>query len=131
MALCTIDTKTKTVEFSGAKNPMIYIKNGVVERIKGDKMPIGFSHYNESTFTRHQIPIDTPTCFYMFSDGYPDQFGGPEGRKFMVKQFQNLLVEIHDKPMETQKNILENTIDDWMRNEEQIDDILVIGFKLK
>lgn len=130
MALCTIDLQTKEVEFAGAKNPLIVIRNGKAERIKGDKKPIGFSHYPGTTFQKHQIDIGTPTCLYMFSDGYIDQFGGEKGRKFMIKRFQSLLEEIHTKPMEEQHEILNTTMNEWMKSEDQIDDILIVGLKI-
>ena len=131
MALCTIDLKTKIVEFAGAKNPLVYIQNGVAERIKGDRLPIGISYGKETSFKKHQIKLKGPSCFYMFSDGYGDQFGGPDNSKFMIKQLQNLLVDIHKKPMKTQREILDTTICEWMKDEDQIDDILVVGFKLE
>lgn len=130
MALCTIDLKTKTLEFAGAKNPLVYIHEGVAERIKGDRLPIGISYGKETSFQKHTFKPEGPACFYMFSDGYVDQFGGPENNKFMIKRLQDLLVEIHTKPMETQKEILNTTITEWMKDEEQIDDILLVGFKL-
>jgi serine phosphatase RsbU (regulator of sigma subunit) len=130
MALCTIDLKTKSLEFAGAKNPLVYVQNGEAIRIKGDRLPIGISYGKESSFKKYKITTKEPTCFYMFSDGYADQFGGPDGSKFMIKQLQNLLAEIHKKPMETQKEILDTTICEWMKDEEQIDDILIVGFKM-
>lgn len=130
MAICTIDLKTKSLEFAGAKNPLVYIKNGIAERIKGSRLPIGISYDKESSFEKHLIEAGEPTCFYMFSDGYADQFGGPKASKFMIKKLQSLLVEIHKKPMETQKEILDKSICEWMKDEDQIDDILVIGFKM-
>lgn len=130
MALCSIDMKTKSIEFAGAKNPLVYIQNGEVHKIKGSRQPIGGSIEKGSGFEKHELKIDTPTSFYMFSDGYQDQFGGPKGKKFMVKKLQNLLVEIHNEPMTKQKEILDNTITEWMNGTEQIDDILVLGFKI-
>ena len=130
MALCTIDLKNKMVEFSGAKNPLVLVKNGEVQRIKGDKAPIGLSYGENTAFTNHQIPLDSTSQFYMFSDGYADQFGGPDNKKFMIKRFQQLLFDNHDKPMAEQQHILSDKMDEWMGNGEQIDDILVVGFKL-
>jgi serine phosphatase RsbU (regulator of sigma subunit) len=130
MALCTIDLKTKTIDFAGAKNPLVKVQNGESERIKGDRLPIGISYGNENAFTKHTIQLKEPACFYMFSDGYADQFGGPNGGKFMLKQLQKLFTEIHKKPMEKQKEILDSTITEWMGSEEQIDDILIVGFKI-
>ena len=130
MALCTIDIKTKEVEFTGAKNPLIYIQNGELVKIKGDKKPIGRSGYTEEPFIKHLIEPKGSTCFYMFSDGYADQFGGPDGKKFMTKRLSNLLLKIHDRPMPEQKEIIDQTIKDWMIDQKQIDDILVVGFRL-
>jgi len=130
MALCTIDLTTMHVEFAGAKNALILIQNGEVERIKGDNKPIGFNHYPGRSFQNHQIEIDTPTCLYMFTDGYIDQFGGEKGRKFMIRRFQNLLKKIHTKPMSEQRDILDATMKKWIGDEDQIDDILIIGFKI-
>ena len=130
MALCTIDLQTKEVEFAGAKNPLIVIRNGEAERIKGDKKPIGLSCYPGTAYQKHLLEIDVPTCLYMFSDGYIDQFGGENGRKFMIKRFQALLKEIHHQPMNEQVTILDATMKEWMKSEEQIDDILIVGFKI-
>jgi predicted ATPase/GAF domain-containing protein/tRNA A-37 threonylcarbamoyl transferase component Bud32 len=136
MALCVIDEQNKIVEFAGAKNPLIYIQNGQLHEIKADKMPIGGSQKEkERTFTKHNISINSPTFFYIFSDGFQDQFGGAEGRKFMIKYMKELLLEIYKKPVDEQKRILAQAIEDWMlyhphEPQRQIDDILVIGFKV-
>lgn len=132
MAICTIDRQQKTVEFAGAKNPLIVIKNGELEVIKGDKDPIGGSQGSaERNYTKHTIAIDQATTLYMMSDGYQDQFGGSEGKKFMIKSLKELLLKIHQEPFNKQKEILDKTIEDWKGSKEkQIDDILVIGLKV-
>ena len=131
MALVSIDLKNKILEFAGAKNPLIYIQNGELHQIKGDIMGIGgVQQERERVFTAHEIDISKPTTFYLFSDGYQDQFGGKKGRKFMTKRFRELLFDIHKKPMQEQKSILETTLKDWRGKEEQVDDILVIGVKI-
>ena len=81
-------------------------------------------------FTKHEIQIETGDSLYMFSDGYADQFGGPEGKKFKSKKFKQLLVDIQDEDMITQKEILYKTITEWRGEHEQIDDIVVLGFKV-
>ncbi len=81
-------------------------------------------------FVKRIIPVDKPTTIYMFSDGFPDQFGGPKGRKFLLKNLKKLLLEIHSKSMDEQKKILEQTLAEWVGDKEQIDDILVIGAKI-
>jgi len=134
IALCSVDLKNHILEFAGAKNPLIYIKNGKLQKVRGDKMPIGGSEKEgKRIFKRHEFSINSQAehTFYMFSDGYQDQFGGPKGKKFMSKRFRELLFDIHQKPMPKQQEILDRTITDWMgEKEEQIDDILVIGFKI-
>ncbi len=132
MALCVIDKDAKTMEFAGAKNPIVYIQDGELFHIKGDSHPIGGSQgESKRSYTKHIISIEKPTTFYLFSDGYPDQFGGTDGRKFMIKNFKELLLKIHTLPFDEQKTILHNTIEDWKGNhEKQIDDILVMGMKV-
>lgn len=132
MALCVINRKDKTIEFAGAKNPLIVIKNGELEHLKGDKHPIGGSQGQaHRDYTKHTISYDGDTYIYMFSDGYEDQFGGPESKKFMVKNLKDLLLKIHTVPFSEQKNILNKTIEEWRgTKEKQIDDILVMGMKV-
>lgn len=131
MALCVIDPKKMTLHFAGAYNPLILIRNNELILIKGDKVPIGSVEGDVMpSFTDHKMDITEGDCLYMFSDGYPDQFGGPDGRKFMSKRFRELLFEIHKKPIKEQKQILNQTLEEWMGDNEQIDDILVIGIKV-
>lgn len=132
MALCVVDTKTNIVEFSGAKNPLVYVANNEVNRIRGDKESIGGGmDYRNDEFTTHVIKVESPTWFYMFSDGFIDQFGGPDGRKFMIKNFIDLLAGISILPPDQQREILKNTLKDWLGTKyPQVDDILVVGFKI-
>jgi len=132
MAICVIRKKENIVEYAGAKNPVLYIQDGEVFTIKGDKTPIGgLQTEDQRKFTKHEIKVDRPTSFYIFSDGYIDQFGGPEGRKFLIKNFRDLLLAYYDEPMEKQKEVLRKAMEDWKGNKfKQIDDILVIGFKI-
>lgn len=129
MALCVIDPQEKRVDFAGAKNPLVYIKDEEVHYIKGSRKGIG-GHQEKGVYTMESIHYETPTYFYIFSDGYQDQFGGPKNRKFMIKRLRNLLLDIHKLPGERQKAILDETIEDWMKNREQTDDILLMGFRL-
>ncbi|MFO7863258.1 MAG: tetratricopeptide repeat protein [Salinivirgaceae bacterium] len=131
MAMCQIDIANKKLRFSGAKNPLIYIQDGEINQLKADKIPIGGTFVKDPTFTLQEIDIDRPTYCYMFSDGFVDQFGGPKGRKYMAKKFRALLLEIHQRPMEEQREILSLTIEAWMgETYAQIDDMLVMGFLL-
>lgn len=132
MALCVVDLNNKVVEFSGAKNPLVYVANDEVFRIRGDKESIGGGMgYMEADFTTHSIQIEHPTWFYMFSDGFIDQFGGADGRKFMIKNFIDFLASISILPPDQQREMLKNTLKDWLGTKyTQVDDILVVGFKV-
>ena len=141
MVICVVDKKHKILVYAGARNPIVYIQQKKLYQIKGDKMSIGGEQTQEA-FTRHVINLDIPTCLYMFSDGYRDQFGGPRGKKFMSSQFRGLLFEHHESSMHTQKLVLESTLEAWtsaesatkpegktnkVKSQEQVDDILVLG----
>lgn len=132
MALCNIRNNGQTIEFAGAKNPLYYITNGELFQIKGDPVPIGGLQKEEKReFTLHTINIDSPTSFYIFSDGFIDQFGGQDGQKFSSKRFKELLMKIHDLPMLQQQEILETTLEEWRGVEyHPIDDVLIVGFRL-
>ncbi len=132
MTLCVIDQGKNQVHFAGAKSEVVYIQNGKVKRLKGDKMPIGGERLDvERFFHKETVDITAPTTFYMFSDGFQDQFGGEEGRKYMKKRFREFLVEISTQPFDEQERILRLEFDAWLGGEHsQIDDVLVIGFRV-
>lgn len=136
VALCVIDREERTVEFAGAKNPLYYLNGtGEMNVIKGDRNPIGGMQGElERNYTRHHIELrpGESYTFYLSSDGFQDQFGGREGRKFLRSNFRKLLQDIHQEPMDKQSDILETTLSDWMRHGEQrqIDDVLVVGFRV-
>lgn len=130
-AICLVDPYEKVLEFSGANNPLVYIQEGEVHIIKGDRSAVGGVDTDRNhRFTKHTVLIEKETWVYLFSDGYQDQFGGEEGRKFMSKNLRALLLEIHTYPPETQKQIINDTMKQWMGDAAQIDDILVMGFKV-
>jgi len=129
MALCVIDFKKRKLQFSGANNPLYLIRNQELIEIKGDKMPIGIYSHMEP-FTMHDISLEKDDVIYVFSDGYPDQFGGERDKKFTYKRFKNLLLEVSTKPMNEQKEILENRLYEWMGMNEQLDDIVVVGVRI-
>ncbi len=132
IAICVIDLQARTLEYAGARNPLYLFQQGEFRHIKADINSIGGQQYDPNRlFTAHSISLSSPTTFYLFSDGYQDQFGGPAGRKFMVKRFKELLKSIHHLPMAEQKEILENELFSWMGTGfEQVDDILVMGVRV-
>jgi serine phosphatase RsbU (regulator of sigma subunit) len=131
VALCIFRQEKRTIEFSGAKNPLVYIQNNELIQIKGDIQPIGGSKSKPTiAFKQHEIAIDKPTTVYLYSDGYRDQFGGQDNTKFMSKKFTKLLLEIHQLPMDQQKEWLDKAIEEWKGENGQTDDILVMGIRL-
>lgn len=131
IALCCVDYKRMKLEYAGAYNPVIIISDGEINQIKGDKFPIGaFFKGVRGKFANHELDVKKGDTVYVFSDGYADQFGGPDNFKFMTKRFRELLLEIHQKPMPEQLSILENNLIDWMGGLEQLDDVTVIGIKI-
>lgn len=133
ISLIVWDKKQKQLQFAGAKNPLVYVQNNQLKRIKGDKMPIGGQQRErQRIFTTQNIDLSaspTTTC-YLFSDGFQDQFGGNKGRKYMSKRFRELLFDIHTLPMSEQQRCLSDEFVDWRGKEEQLDDVLVVGLKL-
>lgn len=130
VALCIIDHKNKTLEFSGANNPLYMIRKGELTHIKGCKMPIGIHRKAKESFVNHHITIEEGDLFYIFSDGYIDQFGGEYGRKFLSANFKELLLKNHTKTLAEQRQVIEDTFEEWKGERKQLDDILVIGFKI-
>jgi serine phosphatase RsbU (regulator of sigma subunit)/Tfp pilus assembly protein PilF len=130
VSLFIIDKKSSKLEFSGANNNLIIIRNSDLIELKGDKMPIGIHTRVNEGFTAKQFDLQKGDMLYAFSDGYADQFGGPQSKKFMIKSFKRLLLNVHQKELKEQKNILESTINRWMANTNQIDDIIVMGIRV-
>jgi tetratricopeptide (TPR) repeat protein len=118
-----------SIEWSGANNSLYYITNNELVEIKPDKQPIG-NVDNPVPFTTHTITCNKNTVFYLITDGYPDQFGGEKGKKFKIKQLENIFRKIHLKPLHSQKNILEETFHQWKGNLEQVDDVTIIGLRI-
>lgn len=147
MSLAIIDNETMELQYAGAFNPLIIIRKKTLSldenlsgkvtstsdihnliEIKGDRQPIAI-HDRETEFKTNYVKLEQGDSIYIFSDGYPDQMGGPKGKKFMIKNFKQLLLDIQDEPLSVQKERLENTLDEWKSNIEQMDDILVFGIK--
>jgi len=131
LAFCAYDQKRQTLEYAGAFNPVYIIRNKEIIEVKGDRIIVGPDYGVErGPFTNKLIKLEADDVLYLFSDGYPDQFGGPEGKKFKYRRFRHLLMSIHHLPMDEQHRKLEENINDWMGvKHEQIDDQLVIGIR--
>ncbi len=129
MAFCALDTERLELEYSGANCPLYLVRDREVVQYVPDKMPIGGFELRGRSFTDHRIQLRKGDVVYIFSDGYADQFGGPKGKKFLYRRFRELLIEIHDQPMERQKLLLLEALNQWKGAHEQVDDILVIGMR--
>jgi serine phosphatase RsbU (regulator of sigma subunit)/ligand-binding sensor domain-containing protein len=154
LSLMIIDKKNKKIQFAGANNPLYLIRPLTVEemanpvaeddlprgnlrnekyelvQINADKMPIGISAHLGKSFTNTEIDLHSGIALYISSDGYEDQFGGPNGKKFLSKSLKRLLLKIQGKPMAEQKKVLDNTIEEWRGDLDQVDDILMMGVML-
>jgi serine phosphatase RsbU (regulator of sigma subunit) len=134
LALCALDLKNRTMQYAGANNPLYLIRavDGEANLIeyKPDRMPIGYYDGKDPSFTNHDISLEPGDTFYLFSDGYMDQKGGPDNKRYMSSRLRTLLLGIQDQAMPSQKQILENTLSDWMGTNSQIDDILVLGVRV-
>ena len=129
ISLCMIDKKKNILQYAGAFNPLYLIRDNELTIIKGDKMPIGM-FTRETSFTNHVINIQKSDCFYISSDGFIDQFGGADCKKYLSKNFKSFLLKIHQQPMSKQLEMLKNEFNTWKGPFSQLDDVLVIGFRV-
>ena len=130
LALCVIDKKERILEFAGAFRPLYFIRDNKIEEIRGDRFSVGLlDEQEDEKITKTTINLLKDDIFYLFSDGYADQFGGPEGKKYKYRRFRHLLLTIHKLPFEQQKLYLDKSIEDWKGTLEQVDDILIMGIK--
>lgn len=128
VAFCSIDKDTNILNYAGANNPVYIVREGEVITIKATKKAIGQDPYTE--YSNNEFQLQSGDSVYVFSDGYADQFGGDRGKKLGSKKFKNLLVDIQGVEMDSQKEFLTNYMNEWRGEEEQIDDICVIGIKV-
>jgi serine phosphatase RsbU (regulator of sigma subunit) len=129
-AVVVIDRRNKVMDFTGAKRPLIYFQDEKLFEIKGDAKSIGGHEREKASFTKNSVNFDENTVFYLYTDGYADQIGGENKRKFMTRNLRNLFSEMKSKPMSEQGEHLKNTFEKWQGKEQQIDDVLVVGFRL-
>ena len=132
LSLCVLDRNQKYLEYSGAFNPLYIIRDETIIEIKANRFSVGADirlARGEINFRSHKVPLQKDDILYLFSDGYSDQFGGPEGKKFKYRRFRHLLLTIHKLPMEKQYAILDASIEEWKGDYDQVDDIMVIGIR--
>lgn len=129
MALCVFHPRSGELQYSGANNPLYHIRNKVLTEIKADKMPVGIDAIEENSFSNHSLQLEPGDIVYIFSDGYPDQFGGPEDKKFKYGPLRELLISISDWPMKGQRKELDRVITKWKGDQPQVDDILILGIR--
>ncbi len=130
IGLCIIDCRTGKFQYSGANRPLIRMRNGELTEFKADKMTIGLAPLTEQPFTNQIIDTAPGDSFYLFSDGFADQFGELTDKKFKHKHLKRVIVSMTGFPMAQQKEILWSTFNEWKGNTQQIDDVLIFGFQL-
>ncbi|MDF2451311.1 MAG: protein serine/threonine phosphatase [Bacteroidota bacterium] len=128
ISLLSINKITKTIQWSGAHNPLLYF-NDTMHEIPANKQPIGKNDYRKP-FTTHYIDYSEGTTFFLFTDGFSDQFGGPDGKKFKYRQLQSTLLKLVNNSQEVQLRTLDQTFTNWKGDLEQIDDVCIIGIRL-
>jgi serine phosphatase RsbU (regulator of sigma subunit) len=131
LGLCSYDYKNRVLEYAGAFNSLYIVRDQEIMEIKGERIIVGPDNgLQRGQFHNRRQEIREHDMLYMFTDGYPDQFGGPEGKKFKYRRFRHLLMQIHDLPMAVQQRKLEESMNEWMGNsEDQIDDQTIIGIR--
>lgn len=131
IAFCAIDKDMKVLEYAGAFNPLYLIRDNTIIEIKGDRFSVGLNvEGSENHFKNNVIPLNKGDIIYIFTDGFADQFGGPEGKKYKYRRFRHLLLALHQLPMERQAEFLTRSINDWRGELDQVDDILVMGIRI-
>lgn len=130
VSFCVLDKENNTLEFAGAFSNLYIVRDSKIIEIKGDRFSVGMQQEGEKAlFQSHFVPVEQNDMIYMFTDGYVDQFGGTEGKKYKFRRFRHLLLNIHKLPFEEQKRHLEESMNEWQGEHEQVDDILIIGIK--
>ncbi len=131
IALVTIDRAKMKAEFAAANNPLWLYRRGEITEIRGDRQPVGqYIHEHLRPFTNHEVALQPGDALYLFTDGYADQFGGPNGKKYKYARLNALLRSIGHLPMAEQRQTLEREIDQWKGMHPQVDDMLVIGIRI-
>lgn len=131
LALYIVDYEKKQLQFAGANNPLYLIRKNSLIEYKGDRMPIGINATEEKSFVNNMIQLENNDSIYIFTDGYADQFGGPEGKKLKYRQFRQMLMNLQKASVKTQKERLWSEFLEWKGQHDQVDDVLIIGYRYK
>lgn len=129
MSLCIFNQGSYELQFSGANRPLFIVSAGELREVKADKMPIGPAPLMEEPFSNSIVRFDENDMFYLFSDGFPDQFGGPDNKKFKYNQFRNMLSEAGKYEAAGQKQFIGQVFEEWKGPTQQVDDVTIFGFK--
>ena len=131
IAICKIDNSHKKLSFAGARSDLYYVREGIINEIKGDRHTIG-ENLNDDIrdFQQKEIDFQCNDIYYLSSDGFADQFGESSNKKYMKKKFKELLKSVHTQTLDQQGQLLEQELEQWQGKLEQTDDILVMGVKL-
>ena len=130
IGLCILENNTGKLQFSGANRPLLLMRKGKLTEFRPDKMTIGLAPLKEKPFTNTVIDTLPGDMFYLFSDGFSDQFGEVTDKKFKCKNFKRVIESIAGLPMAEQKEYLEDVFNKWKGKTQQVDDVLVLGFQL-
>jgi serine phosphatase RsbU (regulator of sigma subunit) len=130
IGLCIIDSENGKLQYAGANRPLIMIRNGELTEYKPDKMTLGIAPVKEASFTNTCIMTKPGDSFYLFTDGFSDQFGEITDKKFKYKHFKRIIHSYEQLPMSQQKQHIESAFNEWKGKAQQVDDVLVIGFQL-
>ncbi len=129
IALCVYNQQNKKLQYTGNMNDLVYIRDGKMKIIKADRFLVWVENEHYGPFTIKEVNVKKGDVFYLFTDGFPDQFGGDYNKKFLTRRFYNMLIEIHHMDMPKQREIIENRLNDWMKDNNQTDDITVMGVR--
>jgi serine phosphatase RsbU (regulator of sigma subunit) len=130
ICLCVVDYSKNIIQYSGAYNNLYLFRNNELIEFQADRMPIGIHDLSDKDFMSHDIPAMPGDIIYMYSDGYADQFGGPDSKKYKYNTLKAFLLKIHKLPLQEQKQRLEKEFKDWKGSFPQIDDVMIVGLKI-
>ncbi|HET6990934.1 MAG TPA: GAF domain-containing protein, partial [Bacteroidia bacterium] len=130
IALCALNIHTNVLQYAGAHRPLLVMRNGEAMEFRADRHSIGGYNTGQKQFTDHEVVLKHNDILYLFTDGYTDQFGGPKGKKFKYRKLKELLVRIESLPIEEQQQILDESIEEWRKDYDQVDDILLFGVRI-